>query len=650
MPFARVLTVVAFLLLVCLPGAASADPPARLPNQITDQARALDGGERSDVQAAIDQLYDSRKLRLWVVFVPDFDGQAAASWAQRTATLSALGDRDIILAVATVDREYNLFSPALPKEISDAEFQGLLVDGIEPALRRQDWASAAVAAASGLDSAAGGSTGGRTLLIGGAAIAAGLGGVYLYTRRKKKARVEAGIEAAREIDPLDTAALGALPLEALDQRSKEVLVEMDNALRTSAEELDLARGEFGADQTRLFAAAFDISKAALTQAFTIRQRLDDNIPETPRQQRDMLVDLISGCGRADRELDAQVAEFDGMRDLLINAPQRLDALTQEMVTLSSRIPESSATLAKLVAEFPAPTLAPVRDNVAHAKERLEFADQNITAGREATARPAGQQGAAVAAIRSAEGAVSQARTLLDAVDSAADNIRHAIATLPAALEEARADIAAAGELTAHGGPELTAARDAASAALARAEAEQTSNPLGSFTEIAAADVELDKAIAAAASEKQRADRLRQQLDQAMTAASAQVSAAADFISTRRGAVEAEARTRLSEAQRHLEEAVRLRESDPSTALHHAQTAADLSARAARAAEADVREWERRTTPQSPFGGTSGAILGGILLNSVLRGGGGGFGGGGGYSPGSFGGSSSSRRIGGGGRF
>ncbi|MGH3864423.1 hypothetical protein, partial [Actinokineospora sp.] len=202
------------------------------------------------------------------------------------------------------------------------------------------------------------------------------------------------------------------------------------------------------------------------------------------------------------------------------------------------------------------------------------------------------------------------------------------------------------ELAPHGGEDLAAARSAAAEALARAEAAQSSNPLGSFTEIAAADVELDKAIAAAASEKQRVERLRQQLDQAMTAASAQVTAAADFISTRRGAVEAEARTRLSEAQRHLDEATRSRESDPSAALRHAQAAADLAARAARAAEADVRVWERRTAPQSPFGGTSGAILGGILLNSVLRGGGGG----GGYSPGSFGGSSSSRRIGGGGRF
>jgi hypothetical protein len=638
---------------LALPAAASADPPARLPGQITDKAQAL--SDRAGVQTAIDKLYDSRKLRLWVVYVPDFAGQSAAAWAERTATLSALGDRDVLLAVATVDREYNVYSPGLPTEITDAEFENLQADAIEPALRQQNWGGAAVAAADGLDSAMGSGPSVSTLVVGGVIVVGG-GGAYLYSRKKKRDQAKADIEAARDVDPLDKAALAVLPIDALDQRSKEVLVEMDNALRTSAEELDLARGEFGDDATRPFATAFDNAKNAVAQAFTIRQRLDDNIPETPVQQRDLLVDLIHGCGKADQELDARVAEFDGMRDLLIDAPQRLDALTQEIVGLSVRIPDSAATLAALVGEFPAPTLAPVRDNVTHAKERLEFADQNITAGRAAVALPAGQQGPAVATIRAAESAVGQARTLLDAVDHAADNIRNAIATLPAALAEARKDIAAAAELAVHGGQALTDAKVAAEAALARAEVEQNSNPLGSFTEIAAADVELDKAIDSATAEKDRVDRLAQQLDQAINTATAQVSSASDFISTRRGAVEADARTRLSEAQRYLDEARGLRESDPSQALSRAKAAADLGARAAAAAQSDVRKWEQRSTP-SQFGGSSGAVLGGILLDSVLRGGfssgsrGSRWGsGGGGGSPGSFGGAGSSRRIGGGGRF
>jgi len=656
-PSARLLrwsAVAALALFALVATPAAATPPERLRGQLTDNAGALDDGGRASATAAIDKLYDARKIRLWVVFVEDFTGDSGPTWTEDTATLSSLGERDVLLAVATDDRSYGLYSPGLPQEITDNEFTELRFDSVEPALRDRDWAGAVAAAANGLDTAMAPDTvSAQPLLIGGAVVLVGGGGVYFYTRKRRRDRATAELAAAREIDPNDTDALAALPVHALDARSREVLVEMDNALRTSAEELDLAVSEFGAAQTEPFTRAFTSAKEALAHAFTLRQRLDDNIPETPEQQRDLLVELISSCGKADSELDARVTEFDGMRDLLIDAPQRLDTLTQEMVALTTRVPDSEKTLADLVTEFPANVLAPILDNVTQARDRLAFADQNITAGREATARPAGQQGAAVAAIRAAEGAVGQARTLLDAVDHGAENIRAAIAGLPAAIEDARADMAAARDLVTHGGELLASAMEAAEAALASAEAAKDTNPLGAYTDLAAADVELDKAISTATTAKDRADRLRAQVEQTLATARSQISAATDYIATRRGAVQAEARTRLSEAERHLAEAERA-DALP-LALQHAQAAADLAARAASAAEADVREWESRQNQSG--GGNAGAVLGGILLDSVLRGGFGSGsrgcrwgGGGGGSSPGSFGGAGSSRRIGGGGRF
>jgi hypothetical protein len=109
------------------------------------------------------------------------------------------------------------------------------------------------------------------------------------------------------------------------------------------------------------------------------------------------------------------------------------------------------------------------------------------------------------------------------------------------------------------------------------------------------------------------------------------------------------RTRLSEAQRHLDEAQRLRTADPAAALDHARRAADLGGRALQEAQAGVRTWEVRRSPSG--GAQAGAILGGILIDSMLRGG---MSGGrrhrGGYRAGSFGGSGGSRRISRGGRF
>ncbi|MBJ8346881.1 TPM domain-containing protein [Antrihabitans sp. YC2-6] len=650
----------ALLALVCLPAigiapTAAADPPLRLYDQVTDNAGVLDDTQKDDIQTAIDDLHNTHKVQLWVVYVTDFDGQDPQAWARATAEKSGpFTARDIVMAVATVEREFALVPQPGLEGLTQSELEDIYDNSVRGDLRESDWSGAAIATAEGLSdalSSSGGDTG-TVLLVGGAVVVAGAGGAALYARKRRKDKYGADIEAARTVDPTDTKALAALPIPALDARAKEILVELDNAIRTSSEELELARGEFGDAAARPFVTVFDNAKATLAKAFSIRQKLDDTFPETPDEQRRMLIDLISSCGRADNDLDAVVAEFDGMRNLLINAAERLDALTRDVIDLTTRIPGSGDTLTKLTGEFPAPTLEPIKANVSMAQERLAFADNNITAGRQAITLPAGKQGPAVGAIRAAESAVTQARTLLDAVDRAAGDIRNAIATLPAAIEDARNDIAAAGQLLDHGGQALRDAQNTAEAALRRAEALQDSNPLGAFNEIVAADVELDKLLAAATESKQDFERLAAQLEQALTCAQAQVAAAADFIGTRRGAVGAEPRTRLSEAQRHLDEAQRLRNSDVSNSLVHAQAAADLASRALNSAQSEVSQWESRSASSSS-GSTAGAVLGGILIEGMLRGamsGGRSRGGGHSRGPGSFGGSGSSGRIGVGGRF
>ena len=91
-----------------------------------------------------------------------------------------------------------------------------------------------------------------------------------------------------------------------------------------------------------------------------------------------------------------------------HTPARLDALTQQVVTLTARVPASEAVLTALRAEFPAETLAPVAQNTALAREQLAFAEKSIADGRDAVALPVGKQGPAVGAIRAAEGALTQA--------------------------------------------------------------------------------------------------------------------------------------------------------------------------------------------------------------------------------------------------
>ncbi|MEV6274862.1 TPM domain-containing protein [Nocardia sp. NPDC051832] len=663
---ASLLVSVLLACLTLLSAPVSAAPPGRMDAYVVDDAKALDPGQLERVRAAVEQLYTDHQVRLWVDYVPDFGGLGAESWAERTARESGFGRRDLLLAVATESRDYWFYGD-LPKGVSDGELDDLLTGKVEPDLHRDQWADAGIAMANGLGSAmsgGGGTGGGRMVLVLWALIILGVLGFglyWLFRRKQRRDLSRAQLDAARKLDLGNTAALSALPLETLHQRSREALVDIDNAIRTSAEELEIATGEFGPTAVSPFTNALANAKAAASKAFSIRQQLDDEIPETPDEQRTLLVELLSTVGRADKELDARVAEFDQMRSLLINAPSRLDTLTQNVVDLTGRIPAAEAELARLTAAQPASVLAPIRDNVGMARERITFAEQNIDIGRDALVQPVGKQGAAVPAIRSAEGALGQARTLLDAVVNAGTDIEQARAGLPGALAELRKDLADASGLSAHGGAELTAAVNSAQQALAKAESTGAADPLGSFHDVVAADGDLDQAIAAATDRKLAAEDLARRLDQALTDARSRVQQASDYISTRRGGVDSNARTRLSEAQRNLDAAQQLSATSPAEALRNAQSAADLAGRALQEAQASVQAWESSQTQYSgsygrgPFGGGfggSGAVLGGILIEDMLRGAGGyrRSGGSGGWSAGSYGGSEGSRRISRGGRF
>lgn len=639
-------TLLGFAVLLGASGHASAEAPSRLAGQITDNVQALDEGQSTDVQTAIDDLYDADRIRLWVVYVADFDNTAPADWARATATASGFGDRDALLAVATVDRTYATWVADGLTQITQAEIDEMEIDNIEPALREDDWAGAAIVTAGSLgDAYANSGSGGSSTpwLIGAGAVVVAGGGAVVYSSRRNKARRQAGIEAANNIDPTDTTSLSALPLDILDARAHSMLVETDNAVRASEEELAIARSEFGDTTAAPFVAAFDEAKKALASAFQVRQRLDDAIPETPDQRRALLIQIISSCGRADHELDTRVAEFESMRDLLINSGPRLDSLTQAVVALTVRVPESETVLTQLRAEFAAPALASIVSNVDIAREDIELAEKNIAIGRDAASKPAGQQGALVSAVRTAEKAVDQARALLDGVDHAENDIRNAIATLPAAIEDVRSDIAASSALAQHGGTALQNARAAAEQALRNAEASKDSDPLGSFNQLVEADRHLDEVVEDATEAKTQEDLLRARLARDLGGAQSQITAARDYISTRRAGVGAEARTRLAEAERHFDAARQLEQSDPAKALQHAQAAAQLGSRASQTAQADVANWEERRRPRGGGGGgTAGAVLGGILIDSMLRGsrGGGGFGGGfggGGFGGGGFGG-------------
>jgi hypothetical protein len=251
------------------------------------------------------------------------------------------------------------------------------------------------------------------------------------------------------------------------------------------------------------------------------------------------------------------------------------------------------------------------------------------------------------------------------VDTAAGDIRHAIATLPSAMAGIQASINRANEQLKQTPKtrsprvkDLTAARDAAVTAAESARGRGSIDPLGAFAKLTSADAELTRRLAALAEERATAEQLNRSYEQALFTAESRVRAVSEYIDTRRGSIGPEARTRLAEAKRQLQAAHDERTTNLLEATAYANGASAWAAYAQSLANADVQSAQRAYSRRrgGSGGNDTGALIGGIIISDLLRGGmRGGLGGG--WIPTSFGGSSSSSGrssdgglMGGGGRF
>jgi uncharacterized membrane protein YgcG len=114
---------------------------------VTDSAGALSSEQIAEVKSAVKSLQAARDVRLWVVYVDAFN-VPPGEWARKTLSLTNMGERDAILAVATKQRKYAfLVAPAAGNRQAVDDMR---INTIEPKLRDDDFAGAAVAAATGL--------------------------------------------------------------------------------------------------------------------------------------------------------------------------------------------------------------------------------------------------------------------------------------------------------------------------------------------------------------------------------------------------------------------------------------------------------------------------------------------------------------------
>lgn len=663
--------VVAVTTVIAFPAAAHAEDPVEFgASHIVDTVNAL-GDREPEVTAALDDLFAGSGTDLYVAYVDSFTGAAdRTQWADETLTRNGFGTGDVLLAVATGDREYQLRT-AGGLDLTDAQLTEVQLVAIEPALRENDWAGAAIGAAQGIEASLNGEpVTTPEITPGQAAPSAGGGGfnpfwlfilvvlavgaLLFFRGRKRRSQVTAG--AGRGQQQPEPVGAPPVPTAELKQRAGSALVQTDDAVRTSEQELQFAIAQYGGNSTGAFQTALDTAKKQLRQAFTLQQKLDDAVPDTEEQVRAWYSEIIDLCTAANAALDEQADAFAELRQLEKNAPAELASIRSEADAALRRTGEAEAKLAQLASTYSEDAIATVADNDDQARARLDFARDAL---EEASGRlNAGDASAAAVLLRAAEEAVDQAKLLVDAIDRLRADLDKAARSVNSTIADLEADlITARGMSTRDAGsanlPGVIAATEQAIATARARLSAGRANPLEVVRQLDAANAQMDSVLHGVRGAQAQAQRARDVLGQVLLSAQARVSAAEDFIMARRGAVGTDARTRLVEASRLVEQAEAQANNDPATALAIAQRADSLASQAIELARDDVNGYmdddpfsgmmggQRRGGGMMGGGmmrgggmmgggsGTMGAVLGGILISSVLSGGGGMFGGGGG---------------------
>ena len=627
-------------LIVAAPEAAS------LTDKVTDEAGVLSSSEKSELEDKISALQQEHHVVIFVVFASSLP-EGAESYAGEI--VQAKGPNSAAYVVGVDDSTVGVQTgKEWPRGRLDAMYEAAyakLSDGRQFGASALALVDAAASGSSGSSSGAADSDGSGGLWLAGGAGALVLagGGIAVASRRKTKKDSAATLESARQIEPSNTAQLDRLDMATLEKLAQEELVSTDESIRRGKEELNIAVAEFGPERTRPFTRAMNHSTLTLQKAFQLQQKLQDNLPESTAERRQMLVEIISSCGQADDALDEQAADFAKMRDLLINAGSKLDELTQRTVDLRGRLPQARTTLSTLRGSYSEEVLSSIADNPEMAEVSLTEAEKLLSRGRELQSQPAGQQGPLVGYIRDAEHALEVSDRLLKAVENAENSITAARDNLPALIDEVEEEIAEAQHLEqrgkAQGSPAdwsaleslLAEARKALSAARQHGQAD----PLGQYTALTSIDSRLDEQLDTVRETNATRERQIALYRQQMAAAESAIQAAEDLLSSRGRMVGPDARVALADATRLFAQAQNSASKDLRAALNYSRDAASAAQTSLNRAKEDLEAYRRREQRRQATD-AAGNILTGMVIGQIL-GGGSSRGHGGGFSGGGFGG-------------
>lgn len=416
----------------------------------------------------------------------------------------------------------------------------------------------------------------------------------------------------------------------LGRRAGAALVEVDERLRTTADELTFAELELGRDATRELREALEAVRQHLGEAFQLHQLNHDEIPDTPEELRTRGARIIQLCDWAEDLLDDRLQALAEPVARARRAPEIIDGIRAQVERDRDRIPRVEAVLVRLAERYSPDAMRKIAGNTREAGQLLDFAvhGADISTAR----RESGQREQANLALETAIEASRRATTLLDAVDTFEVEALRAESTLDAIVDDSRQDVAAAREFrSVPAVAEATVALENELAALAPAGTKP--DPFTELTRLRAANAALDAAVAKARERAERPVPPEAHVRHAIDDADRQLGVARTVISGHRGWIGADARTRLAEAERLRLDlgavaATPIAEDDREQALADARRCGQLAAEALHLAQRDIDS----SRPNDGWGGQGGqggrrggggdlasGILGGLVIGSILDG-------------------------------
>lgn len=619
----RCIALFAAIAFVCMPiGMAHADSPVTITSTVTDPHSFLSDSQAKSASQSLSAL-KSGGLDAYVVLVTDFSDQAPVKWCEAAGTKSGLSNSSLVLVIATEQRVAATCGNTDQKGIADSavvsafaaaktelgKANPLDADTVVSAI--QAYSSSLKASQSSGSTIKKSTTPTKTRAAKSSSSSTSsssafpLSSIILFvfflillpiilitaivrSQRKTRKTVVGTQEQQRVQSTLDLA---------------RMLLDADDVVRASEDEIEFARAQFGPDAVASFSSAIDNARALVSRGFALQRGNEDGSNPVSTQEMN---DFINRLNAAMNQLVQERQSFTERRNKEANIGEQVSDLLDSIAQTRNQISQAEMDLQTLKLAYSAEAIASLIGRPDQARALL---DQAETSAKEAlAAQQSGQN--AYETLEVARRALALARHQLESITQAPDQLAHSSELLTAAIGSITSDISDVTRLKADP-VAFKPLVDSAQAAISGGHAAQNGqgDPLAALESLRLAEAALDEALAPLRSAEERAQRAQSGIDALLSQADSEVARANQHITSHGSLVGFDARSQLSFARSALQNAHSFHnQGNDESAAAQARTAITYAQAAITAP---------LTTPQQSSGSRIADGLTGALVWSVL---------------------------------